>query len=160
MIFFFKQKTAYEMRISDWSSDVCSSDLPSPESLLKLPYPEVTLGAGKVYLAAPFFDLAQRWLVEEARSNLLDMGAQVFSPVHEVGPGPASIVAPEDIAGLEAADVVFAVLNGVDPGTIFEVGYAVKRGIPVIALAQNIQNEALKMVAGSGRSEESRVGKE
>src|SRR3546814_8711967 len=26
--FFFKQKTAYEMRISDWSSDVCSSDLP------------------------------------------------------------------------------------------------------------------------------------
>src|SRR3546814_9845759 len=35
MLFFFfcfKQKTAYEMRISDWSSDVCSSDLPaSPE---------------------------------------------------------------------------------------------------------------------------------
>src|SRR3546814_10434149 len=35
--FFFKQKTAYEMRISDWSSDVCSSDLlptqsPSPGS--------------------------------------------------------------------------------------------------------------------------------
>src|SRR3546814_7504632 len=28
-LFFFKQKTAYEMRISDWSSDVCSSDLRS-----------------------------------------------------------------------------------------------------------------------------------
>src|SRR3546814_4074340 len=28
-MFFFKQKTAYEMRISDWSSDVCSSDLPA-----------------------------------------------------------------------------------------------------------------------------------
>src|SRR3546814_4743587 len=28
MFCFFKQKTAYEMRISDWSSDVCSSDLP------------------------------------------------------------------------------------------------------------------------------------
>src|SRR3546814_5524298 len=27
MVLFFKQKTAYEMRISDWSSDVCSSDL-------------------------------------------------------------------------------------------------------------------------------------
>src|SRR3546814_9524709 len=27
MLFFFEQKTAYEMRISDWSSDVCSSDL-------------------------------------------------------------------------------------------------------------------------------------
>src|SRR3546814_3092820 len=29
-IFFFKQKTAYELRISDWSSDVCSSDLHAP----------------------------------------------------------------------------------------------------------------------------------
>src|SRR3546814_7025668 len=35
VFFFFKQKTAYEMRISDWSSDVCSSDLgwpPPPHS--------------------------------------------------------------------------------------------------------------------------------
>src|SRR3546814_6657629 len=30
LFFVFKQKTAYEMRISDWSSDVCSSDLPMP----------------------------------------------------------------------------------------------------------------------------------
>src|SRR3546814_16187904 len=39
--FFFKQKTAYEMRISDWSSDVCSSDLPlSPaKSARKSPLP-------------------------------------------------------------------------------------------------------------------------
>src|SRR3546814_10371955 len=29
MFFFFKQKTAYDLRISDWSSDVCSSDLPA-----------------------------------------------------------------------------------------------------------------------------------
>src|SRR3546814_5131472 len=31
--FFFKQKTAYEVRISDWSSDVCSSDLPLEHTL-------------------------------------------------------------------------------------------------------------------------------
>src|SRR3546814_8114468 len=30
VLLFFKQKTAYEMRISDWSSDVCSSDLATP----------------------------------------------------------------------------------------------------------------------------------
>src|SRR3546814_7778558 len=35
LVFFFKQKTAYEMRISDWSSDVCSSDLAAE---LGLPY--------------------------------------------------------------------------------------------------------------------------
>src|SRR3546814_1573339 len=32
LFFFFKQKTAYEMRISDWSSDVCSSDLLAMQS--------------------------------------------------------------------------------------------------------------------------------
>src|SRR3546814_5499380 len=44
ILFFFKQKTAYEMRISDWSSDVCSSDLtklirviPSGKRLIGLP---------------------------------------------------------------------------------------------------------------------------
>src|SRR3546814_6107423 len=34
VVFFFKQKTAYEMRISDWSSDVCSSDLHQHASLV------------------------------------------------------------------------------------------------------------------------------
>src|SRR3546814_6152469 len=34
-VFFFKQKTAYEMRISDWSSDVCSSDLRSSSTSSK-----------------------------------------------------------------------------------------------------------------------------
>src|SRR3546814_9229671 len=36
VFFFFKQKTAYEMRISDWSSDVCSSDLRFHVSLADL----------------------------------------------------------------------------------------------------------------------------
>src|SRR3546814_3014681 len=43
VIFFFKQKTAYEMRISDWSSDVCSSDLialPAGDAIL---YPSSSL---------------------------------------------------------------------------------------------------------------------
>src|SRR3546814_2636221 len=40
MFFFFKQKTAYELRISDWSSDVCSSDLSfAPASIASPPEP-------------------------------------------------------------------------------------------------------------------------
>src|SRR3546814_9402386 len=42
-VFFFKQKTAYEMRISDWSSDVCSSDLVGVYPLATL---DPLLGAG------------------------------------------------------------------------------------------------------------------
>src|SRR3546814_2339947 len=36
MFFFFKQKTAYEMRISDWSSDVCSSDLGIDRGMIEI----------------------------------------------------------------------------------------------------------------------------
>src|SRR3546814_10142806 len=46
IFFFFKQKTAYEMRISDWSSDVCSSDLTAPGwgMLQTLPCPRRRMG--------------------------------------------------------------------------------------------------------------------
>src|SRR3546814_6439030 len=46
-VFFFKQKTAYEMRISDWSSDVCSSDLNLtplyPDTKIKLEVEDPTI---------------------------------------------------------------------------------------------------------------------
>src|SRR3546814_7257166 len=47
LFFFFKQKTAYDLRISDWSSDVCSSDLVQVATDL----------AGIEYLAIPLADL-------------------------------------------------------------------------------------------------------
>src|SRR3546814_5667260 len=42
LFFFFKQKTAYEMRISDWSSDVCSSDLAPCAPVMKVLRPLIT----------------------------------------------------------------------------------------------------------------------
>jgi hypothetical protein len=105
---------------------------------------------GKVYLAAPFFNLAERWIVEEVREQLLHMEVEVFSPLHDVGVGPGDVVAKQDLAGLDDCSVVLAILNGGDAGTIFEIGYAVAKGIPVIALAQNVRPEDLKMPIGTG----------
>src|SRR3546814_5719791 len=42
LFFFFKQKTAYEMRISDWSSDVCSSDLAGAPGKYQPPHNHTT----------------------------------------------------------------------------------------------------------------------
>src|SRR3546814_1526236 len=41
VFFFFKQKTAYEMRISDWSSDVCSSDLTVTVKHIRETFPDL-----------------------------------------------------------------------------------------------------------------------
>src|SRR3546814_5657745 len=51
MVFFFKQKTAYEMRISDWSSDVCSSELQGVQAALHKAY-EDNLLRGRALIAA------------------------------------------------------------------------------------------------------------
>ena len=137
-------------RATSYSCQARTLPPPAPSTLKGMDLQPLKPGAGTIYLAGPFFDLGQRWLVEEANDLLLSMGAKVFSPVHAVGAGPAHIVAPEDIKGLEESDVVFAILNGMDPGTIFEAGYAVKMGIPVIGLAQNVRPEDLKMLTGTG----------
>ena len=122
----------------------------SASTLAGLPLVPVRPGTGRIYLAAPFFNLAERWLVEEIRNQLLQIGVGVFSPLHDVGPGPGAVVAPLDLAGIDACHAVLAVLNGNDAGTNFEVGYAIARGMPVVALAQNVRPEDVKMSAGSG----------
>jgi hypothetical protein len=103
-----------------------------------------------VYLAGPFFNIGQSWLVEESRLALQGMGLKVFSPCHDVGVGTAHEVAPKDLEALRQSRAVFALVDGLDAGTIFEVGYARACNIPVIALAQSTAEEPLKMILGSG----------
>ncbi|WP_163869210.1 PfkB family carbohydrate kinase [Myxococcus eversor] len=129
--------------------DSMSLPVPLPPVLLLNLRPEAVAAGGKVYLAAPFFTLGQRWLVDEARRGLRELGLEVFSPIHDVGAGPADQVAPADLAALDACDAVFAILDGTDSGTLFEVGYARALGKPVYALAQTVSDEDLKMVQGS-----------
>jgi nucleoside 2-deoxyribosyltransferase len=124
--------------------------IPAADKLKELELEAVAPGHGRIYIAAPFFNLSERWMVEEIRTQLGHMGVDVFSPLHDVGPGPGEMVAPLDLAGVDACQAMIAILNGTDPGTVFEVGYARAKNIPVVALAQNMRPEDLKMVIGSG----------
>src|SRR3546814_5530683 len=77
--FFFKQKTAYERRISDWSSDVCSSDLLTGGGgeAGGLPWLVAPLGASAVLVfAVPASPLAQPWPV--IGGNLLSAAVGIF----------------------------------------------------------------------------------
>lgn len=103
----------------------------------------------RVYLAGPFFSLAQLWLIEQARSDLLAAGLKVFSPYHDVGHGSAEDVVPLDLEGINDADLIFAVGDGMDPGTVYEIGYARAKGKPVIVYCENESDENKKMMGGS-----------
>src|SRR3546814_16345924 len=91
---FFKQKTAYEMRISDWSSDVCSSDLLSGVVVADLEGRTRTLPAESLL---PFFGLSMNL------GPIADWGLQLDHHHIAVNPAtsetnPAGILAIGDIA--------------------------------------------------------------
>ena len=102
-----------------------------------------------VYLAGPFFTMAQLWLVEETKFALQNMGLRVFSPFHEIGIGKAKDVAPKDIAALRQSRVVLDIIDGLDAGTVYEVGFARALNKAVIVFAECTNEEPLKMMTGT-----------
>lgn len=106
----------------------------------------VPLNDARVYLASPFFSLAEEWQVHLCRDQL---SPHVFSPLHDVGHGDIE-VAQADIDGLHTCGAVFAVIEGNDPGTLYEVGYAAALGLPIVAYALRPDREGAKMISGLG----------
>ncbi len=123
--------------------------LPIPDHPLERPALDIETTVKKIYLAAPFFDLGQKWLVNECRNLLLDFGNNVFSPLHDAGIGEPLIIAPKDIEAIEKADVIFAILNGTDPGTLFEIGYARAKNKRIIVFHENVSEVDLFMLLGT-----------
>ncbi|OZC35866.1 nucleoside 2-deoxyribosyltransferase [Marinobacter vinifirmus] len=102
-----------------------------------------------VYLAGPFFTLAELWLVGQARRDLQAMGMDVFSPYHDVGIGSADDVVQKDLEGVRDCDVLLALGDGLDSGTIYEVGYARALNKPVVFYSENESDQDRKMMEGS-----------
>lgn len=102
-----------------------------------------------VYLAGPFFNLSQLWLVEQARTALMHMGLPVFSPFHDVGRGSAEDVVAQDLEGIKKAGVVLALADGMDAGTVYEIGYARALDCPVVVYSESETIEDRKMMEGS-----------
>src|SRR3546814_7296524 len=73
MVFFFKQKTAYEMRISDWSSDVCSSDLTQDKKKVTSAAEEMELIAGQ----KPVITKAKKSIAQFKLREGMPIGAKV-----------------------------------------------------------------------------------
>lgn len=103
-----------------------------------------------LYLAGPFFSFAQRWMIDLMRHALVKLGAEVFSPYHEVGDGPPDVVAPLDLAAIERATAVVAIIDDLDAGTLFEIGYAKALGKSIVAFGENTSSSDLTMLIGSG----------
>ncbi|WP_457072728.1 PfkB family carbohydrate kinase [Mycobacteroides abscessus] len=111
-----------------------------------LPYPDPV---PRIYLAGPFFSISERQLVHTVAASITHLGAEVFSPLDEIGCG-GDEVANKDLDGLRGCHSVLAILDGADPGTLFEVGWATHAGIPVTGLAEYPDDHTWTMLRGTG----------
>lgn len=93
----------------------------------------------KFYLASPFFKGDQEYVLDQIEAKAAELGHNCFSPRKEcLCPPNAPIEQRKDsfrqnCEGIEAADFVLARIDDFDPGTIWEIGFAYAKGIPVYA---------------------------
>src|SRR3546814_9615784 len=91
LIFCFKQKTAYEMRISDWSSDVCSSDLELAAEAQVPPYIVVADAVLREMVALKPTSLAQMSNISGVGAKKLDAYGDAFLRSEERRVGKACV---------------------------------------------------------------------
>jgi bifunctional ADP-heptose synthase (sugar kinase/adenylyltransferase) len=127
------------------------ASIPSKEELLKGYNEPVEGRPGSVYLAAPFFSLEQRWILEETKLILENFGCDVFSPFHAVGTGLTNAqLAEEDLKGLVNCDAILGLINDNDTGTIFEIGFGSATKKKTVLYAERNSPRDFTMLDGTG----------
>src|SRR3546814_20163875 len=131
LVFFFKQKTAYEVRISDWSSDVCSSDLSLPRQTCGHHAPGRGIADGKQPVGdrLPLDDQIEREAyppVVERRPPGVEHELIVTAKGRDLGRSRHSAVQPVEPLGREiTADL------GLAGATLSEAALLVACGLPL-----------------------------
>lgn len=150
----------------------CSTDgiLPLPPDIAGLEkiYPTINMARIKesgalsmrhvkpVYLAGPFFTISEQWLIQTVRDGLLANNVRVWSPLHDAGRIPndadyedTAEYVKKDIAAIDRCNVLLAVMEHPDPGTLFEIGYAQAKGKQVVVYLANPKASDLTMMTGT-----------
>ncbi|MCH2491111.1 MAG: PfkB family carbohydrate kinase [Flavobacteriales bacterium] len=111
-----------------------------------LAFQEGVLASKQVYIAGPMFSLSDVILVDKIREVLLGFGVKVFSPYHDIGYGNEREIAEADLKGIEESDIVFTVLDGLDSGTLIELGHLIKTGKKIIGYHRTVEKKSLLML--------------
>jgi nucleoside 2-deoxyribosyltransferase len=102
----------------------------------------------KVYFAGPLFSAAERSWNEQLAAALREAGHEVFLPQEQEPGMDAPSILATDVAGIDRADVLVAIMDGPDPdsGTAWECGYAYGKK-PIVLVRTDIRAQT-----GSGVS--------
>jgi len=103
----------------------------------------------QVYIASPIFSLSDIILVDKIRNAFLDFGIKVFSPFHDIGLGSDEDFAKKDLEELNKSEIVFGVLDGLDAGTLIELGVSMAKDKKMIGYHRTCTVGSLFMLTPS-----------
>ncbi len=134
------------MLASQYTAGYCQTKLlpvpPSPENLKAI----VRRKKSKlIYLAAPFFTMGQRWLLNEFREILFDFDNEVYSRYHD-GNG---YWVDKEVPALQLSDLVLALVSEPDRETLAEISAANAMGKDLIVFSENIEKSDLILMLGT-----------
>jgi nucleoside 2-deoxyribosyltransferase len=106
----------------------------------------------RVYLAASFASIHQRWLLRQVARAMRDIGIEPFSPLHENGlyDGDAATIATRDLEGIEASASVLLLADGSRTGPWVEAGWATRLERPVVIFTEDDARDRYTMLVGTG----------
>jgi hypothetical protein len=100
----------------------------------------------QVYLAAPFFSIAELILIDKIRNAFLEFGVKVFSPFHDIGLGDEETIAIKDLKGIKDSDIIFCVFDNLDSGTLIESGFSLAMNKKIIGYHRTCEDSKLLML--------------
>lgn len=109
-------------------------------------YKNINIKEKQIYLAAPFFSIAELILVDKVRNAFLEFGVKVFSPFHDIGLGNTESIAIKDLQGINDSDIIFCILDNLDSGTLIESGFSLAMNKKIIGYHRTCEDSELLML--------------
>jgi len=100
----------------------------------------------QIYLAAPFFSIAELIIIDKIRNAFLEFGVKVFSPFHDIGLGDEETIAIKDLQAIKDSDIIFCVFDNLDSGTLIESGFALAMNKKIIGYHRTCKDSELLML--------------
>lgn len=129
----------------------CDKQIVKVNSLDNYIYEEFknNLNNKQIYLASPIFSLSDLVLVDKIREIFLDFGVKVFSPFHDIGLSNDEEIAKKDLEGLNQSDIIFSIVDGLDSGTLIELGYGMAKNKKIVSYHRTNDEGSLIMLKPS-----------
>lgn len=134
-----------------WTQQLAPVNLPSDCPTVPAPTVASVEEPPSIYVAASFATPEQKWSASTMAKGIEDIGAKSIYPLWDVGANrDANETAREDLNELDGCDGVVLLADVARTGPFFEAGWATSRGLPIVVMSSDPDEDRYTMLRGTG----------